>query len=84
MSIGELANPTVGIRLGSVLDFWVADEFRGRGVGSKLLDFALKEIRKRGYSHASIMVSSSNRKALQMHEKRGFLPDRVRLVKRLG
>ena len=83
ISVGELANPTVGIEFGSVLDFWVAKEFRGRGIGGKLLDFALKEIEKRGYSHASIFVSASNRKALQMYEKRGFLPDRINLAKRL-
>lgn len=83
VSIGEGANPTVGIRLGSVLDFWVAEEFRGRGVGSKLLDYALEEIGKRGYSHASIMVSASNRQALRMYERRGFLPDRIHLAKRL-
>jgi ribosomal protein S18 acetylase RimI-like enzyme len=83
VSVGELVNPAVGIRLGSILDLWVSKEFRGRGIGGRLLDFALEQIKKRGYSHASIMASASNRKALQMYEKRGFVPDRINLAKRI-
>jgi ribosomal protein S18 acetylase RimI-like enzyme len=83
VSVGELRNPTVGIRLGCVLDFWVSKEFRGKGIGSRLLDYALEYIRKRGYSHASIMVSASNRTAFRMYEKRGFKPDRINLAKRI-
>ena len=83
VSVGELMNPAVGIRLGSVLDFWVSREFRGRGIGGRLLDFALTQIKKRGHSHASIMVSAHNRRALQIYEKRGFVPDRVNLAMRL-
>ena len=83
VSVGELMNPTVGIRLGSVLDFWVSERFRSQGIGSALLDYALSYIKKQGYSHASIMVSTSNQRALQMYAKRGFVPDRIHLVKRI-
>jgi ribosomal protein S18 acetylase RimI-like enzyme len=83
VSVGETTNPAVGLKLGSVLDFWVSPEFRGQGVGSELLDYAVNYIQSMGYSHASILVSASNEKAIQMYEKRGFNPDRIILVKRL-
>ena len=36
VSVGELANPAVGLPLGSVLDFWVTPEFRDKGIGNML------------------------------------------------
>ena len=84
VSVGEITNPTVGIRLGSVLDFWVSEEFRGKGIGSCLLDYALDYIKGQGYSHATIMASASNTKALQMYQRRGFVYDRINLAKRMG
>jgi ribosomal protein S18 acetylase RimI-like enzyme len=83
VSIGELMNPAVGLRYGGILDFWVEPRRRGRRVGALLLDFALDEIRKAGYTHASILVSTSNEKAIRMYERRGFHPDRVTMVKLL-
>ncbi len=81
VSIGELTNPAVGLRYGGILDFWVAPENRARGIGTRLLDFALGQIRKHGYTHASILVSASNEKAIAMYERRGFRPDRITMVK---
>lgn len=83
VSIGETMNPTVGLRFGSVLDFWVAPEYRGKGVGSRLLDHALDCVQKFGYSHSSLLVSATNRRAIHMYEKRGFVADRFMLAKRL-
>lgn len=79
--VGESVNPSVGLRFGAVLDFWVAPFARSQGIGGKLLDYALEHIRSQGYSHASILVSASNRKALSMYEKRGFRPDRLVIMK---
>ncbi len=83
ISVGENANPAVGLPLGAVLDFWVAPEFREKGVGGMLLDHALEHIRSEGYSHASILVSASNEKAIGMYGKRGFYRDRMIMVKPL-
>lgn len=83
VSVGELANPAVGLPLGSVLDFWVAPELRDKGIGTMLLDHALVHIHAQGYTHASILVSASNEKAIRMYERRGFRPDRITMVKML-
>ena len=81
--MGETANPAVGLPFGAVLDFWVAPEVRNKGVGAMLLDHALAHIRAQGYTHASILVSASNERAIGMYEVRGFYPDRVVMVKPL-
>ena len=83
VSVGELVNPTVGLKLGAVLDFWVEPHHRKEGVGSRLLDYALDYLRSRRYSHASIMVSAQNELALRMYKKRGFRADRIILAKKL-
>lgn len=83
ISVGELINPDVGIRLGGVIDFWVAPDSRNKGIGGGLFDYALHYIQQQGYSHASIMVSASNKGAIRMYENRGFKPDRIILAKRL-
>ncbi len=83
VSVGENANPAVGLPFGTVLDLWVAPEFRDKGVGAMLLDHALAHIRGQAYTHASILVSASNSKAIRMYERRNFHPDRIVMVKRL-
>jgi ribosomal protein S18 acetylase RimI-like enzyme len=83
ISVGELTNPCVGLPYGAVLDLWAVPELRRQGIGSRLLDHALDYLRSKGYTHAGIFVSSSNRQAVSLYEKRGFSVDRVTLMKRL-
>lgn len=83
VSTGEGANPAVGLKFGAILDLWVAPDWRNRGIGSKLLDYAHNYIRNRGYSHASILVSGSNERAIRMYEKRGFSADRIVMMRHL-
>lgn len=83
VSVGVTMNPAIGLRMGSILDLYVSPGSRKRGTGGMLLDYALKFIRNQGYSHASIMVSSSNRVAKSLYERKGFLPDRITMVKNL-
>jgi ribosomal protein S18 acetylase RimI-like enzyme len=83
VSIGENSNPAVGLPLGAVLDFWVEPEHRNKGVGGMLLDYAIDQIRIRGYTHASILVSASNKTAIGVYERRGFHPDRISMTKQL-
>jgi len=84
VSVGELMNPAVGLKMGAVLDFWVERKSRKMGIGSRLLDYALTYLQSKGYSHASIMVSASNERAMPMYKKRGFREDRIYLAKKLS
>lgn len=83
VSVGELMNPTVGLKFGAVLDFWVEPRHRNEGIGSRLLDYALEYLKSQRYSHASIMVSAQNELALRMYKKRGFSADRINLARKL-
>jgi len=56
----------------------VAEEFRGKGIGSKMLEFA--ELAFSGARHVYICVSSFNGRAMQLYQRHGFakigdLPD---------
>lgn len=84
ISVGELANPAVGLRMGTILDFWVKPGVRKQGIGSRLLDYAINYIHSQAYSHASILVSQMNKEARQLYERRGFYVDRLTLVKRFS
>ena len=84
VSVGELMNPTVGLKMGAVLDFWVEPGSRRLGIGNRLLDHALAFLESKGYSHAGIMVSATNKRAMRMYRKRGFKEDRIYLAKKLS
>jgi ribosomal protein S18 acetylase RimI-like enzyme len=84
VSVGETMNPDVGLKMGAVLDFWVAADHRDKGIGTKLLDYALECLASRGYSHAGILVSASNGRALTMYKKKGFKEDRIYLARKLS
>lgn len=81
ISVGETVNPPVGLPMGTILDFWVTPEYRRRGIGSRLLDHTIEYVRSQGYSHASLLVSSTNREALRLYERRGFYVDRLTMAK---
>jgi ribosomal protein S18 acetylase RimI-like enzyme len=84
ISVGELANPAIGLPMGAILDFWVKPAVRRQGIGSELLDHAIEYIRSQGYTHASILVSQSNNQAMRLYQRRGFYPDRLTMVKRVS
>ena len=83
ISIGENQLPTVKISFGLILDFYVDEKYRKKGVGQELLDFALKYINQQGYSHAGLYVSMMNEAALHLYKKNGFNIDRILMMKKL-
>ena len=46
-------------------------EYRGRGIGTKLMERMLKEIKERGYTRTSLAVQKANY-AVRMYQKVGF------------
>lgn len=46
-------------------------EYRGRGIGTKLMERMLKEIKERGYTKTSLAVQKANY-AVRMYRKVGF------------
>jgi ribosomal protein S18 acetylase RimI-like enzyme len=83
ISVGETVSLPVGLPMGTILDFWVTPEHRRRGIGSKLLDHAIEYARSQGYSHTNLLVSSTNKEAIRLYERRGFYVDRLTMAKKL-
>jgi len=81
ISVGDMTNPSVGLPMGGILVFWVSPEFRRQGIGSALFDFAMNKIRSMGYSHGTMMVSARNEAAISLYRKKGFVVDRMYMVK---
>ena len=50
-------------------------QFRGRGLGSTLIERYLKEGRERGYRRYSLEVRSSNEPAIRLYKSAGFRID---------
>src|SRR4030042_1278484 len=51
---------------GIIPDYW------GKGYGSKLFDFSISELRKRGYKEITLWVFEKNQRARTFYEKKGF------------
>ena len=60
-------------------------EYQKRGIGSKLLNATIKELKKRGATKVILGVSTSNLKAMEFYYKNGFqvMDDAVLLAKDL-
>ena len=60
--------------IASIYGFYVAPEYRGKGIAKKLLAAALEEIRKRGgILKAKLAVNSEQKVAIKVYEDAGFV-----------
>ncbi len=50
----------------------VLPEYRGKGIGSTLLDETIAEVRRRGYTLVWVKISRDKRWWIQAHIRRGF------------
>lgn len=57
-------------------DLWVAARFRGRGLGSRLLEIGEREIRERGFGYAKLRVVAGNTMAAEFYARRGWTQGR--------
>lgn len=54
---------------------YLLPEYQHRGIGSKLIAFAMRELKKQGFSSVFLWVLAENRPAIACYEKNGFRPD---------
>ncbi len=62
----------------------VTQESEGKGVGRALLDYVERWARDHGYREVVLDVFASNQRAIAFYERQGYLPDHIRMAKRLG
>lgn len=63
-----------GRTMGHVKDFAVHPAWRGRGVGTRLLDRALSVLHGHGHRRAKLEVRQSNEPAIDLYRRFGFEP----------
>lgn len=64
----------LGDRFAELYSLSVAPECRGRGIGTRLLDFVDAELASRGIRDLSVAVMVGNSGAQRLYERRGFRP----------
>ena len=75
----DLAPPGYGL----LARLYVAPEHAGTGVGSRLHDRAVSELRAAGWSRVWLWVLEGNTRGRAMYERRGWRPDPRRRTNRL-
>lgn len=58
--------------VGEVWGIYIHPDYWGKGYGSKLFDFSISELRKRGYKEITLWVFEKNQRARTFYEKKGF------------
>jgi [ribosomal protein S18]-alanine N-acetyltransferase len=51
---------------------WVESEFRGKGVGARLLDTVIEWANSKGARAMELRVSENQRAAIRLYESKGF------------
>jgi ribosomal protein S18 acetylase RimI-like enzyme len=64
----------VGERYAELYSLSVAPEQRGRGIGTRLLDFVDQELARRTVEDLSVAVMADNAGARRLYERRGLRP----------
>ena len=67
-------NPTIadGSRRAYLYSFRVMEVFRGKGIGTRLLNEAESLVMARGFDRTTIAVAKHNQKARQLYERLGY------------
>ncbi|TBY61833.1 GNAT family N-acetyltransferase [Rhizobium leguminosarum bv. viciae] len=55
----------------------IVPDYRGRGLGRRLIDAALDEARQESFIRVELSVHADNARAIALYEKVGFLPEGV-------
>ncbi len=62
---------------GQIFDFGIIDEFRRKGYGKLLLNFAINYFKKNNVKIISLEVREDNLAAIKLYESHGFIKQRV-------
>lgn len=72
--VGAVLTTAIGHGIGHIAQVAVDPTAHGRGVGGRVLRTAITRLRARGYTHATLLVSDDNRRALDWYARLGFEP----------
>ena len=69
---GTLDNETIFGKRVYISYFFLKDEYRNKGLGTKLLDYTLKDLKEKGYTEFTVGVEEKNEIAKHIYFKYGF------------
>lgn len=67
--------------------FAVASDFRGNGIGSCIIDFAVKHFKNMGLEKIRLHVHKNNSNAIRLYKRKGFVyefditPEKIAMIK---
>ncbi len=73
-----------GERFGELESLAVAEERRGRGIGSRLLEACRTELERREISYWAVESLAADDEATRLYERAGFSPFMLRMIQRVG
>ena len=65
-------------KTGQISHLFVASQAQGRGIGTKMLDFARKKLPE--HAHPTLTVLDTNTRALALYRRMGWRPEGVETV----
>jgi ribosomal protein S18 acetylase RimI-like enzyme len=71
----------LGERYAELYSLSVSPELRGRGIGTRLLDFVDEELARRSIEDLKVAVMAGNADAQRLYERRGLLPTELVLYR---
>ncbi len=60
-----------------ILGLAVLEEFRGKGIGTRLLHRAIARVKEKGLKRVTLLVSEDNSRARRLYEREGFVEEGV-------
>ena len=76
-------------KCGHLSHFVVRSDLRGQGIGSRILEFAIKHLKEMGMEIMRLHVNKDNPSAIRLYERYGFkyaedvTPEKIAMVKKL-
>jgi ribosomal protein S18 acetylase RimI-like enzyme len=77
-----MRNPQMAIeRIGKVDNIFVSDEFRGKGIGTQLLETLFRYLQGQGMTYIELSCDFANDRALKLYKELGFKEQKVLMVR---
>ena len=84
ISIGKSRDSDLPGDCGEIWGIYLLPEYWNQGIGSKLIDWGIDELKKRSYVHVSLWVLEENMNARRFYERKGFIHDGTKKAIRIG
>ena len=80
ITLQRVISTAIGEYVGIIEDVVVSQNYRGRGIGTKLLAVAIEEAEQRGWKRLALGVDLRNTKAIEFYQKQGFTTSHMGLM----